>query len=234
MQFLSCNFCHAVSVVPRKCCRFRPPVQMDEKFSYPFRTQWVTIQPPIIVFMLFKHTIYCSFRLLILSGKLLTGEDWSTVVQNVANFNVIHAMRSTWFRGTRLPCYETAERYCEHFSWLTELLHFEFGLFRTISRIYISTFYWTFSSPNRWRKCSSRTILRVAGICVRIWKIETILHLIHGNRLDCLQRTSQLSNEFNGFRLYWLIWCICLSDLSEKRRPYHIQFHIFMQVIHPE
>ena len=41
-------------------------------------------------------------------------------------------------------------------------------------------------------------------------KIVTIPRLIHGNRLDCLHCTLQLSNEFNGFRLL----------LFEMTKPY--------------
>ena len=44
-------------------------------------SQAATIQPLIIVFMLFIRTIYCSFRLLTLFGKLPTREDRSTAAR---------------------------------------------------------------------------------------------------------------------------------------------------------
>ena len=132
-------------------------------------------------------------------------------------------LRKTWFRGTRPLCYEIGAGYQEHISRKSWLLHFRFGSFRIISRIYSSTLYWKKASPNWWRKYSNKTVLRAAEICVRIWKIETILHLIYGNRLDCLHHISQILNEFNGFRLNILA--------GRKPHKYWVLLHDLVHVI---
>ena len=108
----------------------------------------------------------------------------------------------SWISETHPLFYEIGTWFRECIPLKNSSIQFGFGSFRIISRIYISTLYRKMASPNGWKKYLNRTVLRVVEICVIMRKIETIQCLIHGNRLECLRRTSSLSNEFNGFRLF--------------------------------
>ena len=75
----------------------------------------------MIVYILFGHTIYCSFRLLALSGKLLAREGRSTAVQNVASFNVIHEIYDS---PVTTPLFSNAENNAQKFDYRMFILGF--------------------------------------------------------------------------------------------------------------